>query len=123
MLILFLAGLILTLILMSLPLYRFSASVYSKKSSNTFVGDEKYCLGNIFDGVKNTEVQDGFRKCNAYAREECSDCWARLYCSGGCAANAYHATGSINGVYKQGCELFKKRIECAVMMQVAEAEE
>ena len=88
-----------------------------------FVGDPKYSLGNIWDGVKNTSVQDEFRSCNAYAREECRDCWARLYCSGGCAANAYHATGSINGIYKYGCELFKKRIECAVMMQVAESEE
>ena len=88
-----------------------------------FVGDPKYSLGNIYDGVTNKEIQDGFRSCNAYAREECKDCWARLYCSGGCAANSYHATGSINGVYKYGCELFKKRIECAVMMQVAESEE
>ena len=86
-----------------------------------FVGDEKYSLGNIWDGVKNTAVQDEFRKCNAYARPECKDCWARLYCSGGCAANAYHATGSISGTYEYGCELFKKRIECAVMMQAAEA--
>ena len=88
-----------------------------------FVGDEKYSLGNVFDGIKNTEVQDEFRSCNAYAREECNDCWARLYCSGGCAANSYHSTGSIAGVYKYGCELFKKRIECAVMMQVAEEDE
>jgi uncharacterized protein len=88
-----------------------------------FVGDEKYSLGNIWDGIKNTTVQDEFRSCNAYARAECKDCWARLYCSGGCAANAYHATGSIGGVYKYGCELFKKRIECAVMLQAAEAEE
>ena len=88
-----------------------------------FVGDPKYSLGNIYDGITNTEIQDGFRSCNAYARPECKDCWARLYCSGGCAANSYHATGSINGVYKYGCELFKKRIECAVMMQVAESEE
>ena len=88
-----------------------------------FVGDEEYCLGNIYDGVTNTACQDKFRKCNAYAREGCRDCWAKLYCSGGCAANAYHAAGSIEGVYEQGCELFKKRIECAVMMQVAEAEE
>ncbi len=88
-----------------------------------FVGDEKYSLGNIFDGVNNTAVQDEFRGCNAYARKECRDCWARLYCSGGCAANAYHATGNINGIYEYGCELFKKRIECAVMMQVAESED
>ena len=88
-----------------------------------FVGDEKYLLGDIWKGVTNTEAQDQFRSCNAYARPECRDCWARLYCSGGCAANAYHATGSINGIYEYGCELFKKRIECAVMMQVAEGQE
>ena len=88
-----------------------------------FVGDPKYSLGNIWDGVTNTAVQDEFRSCNAYARLECKDCWAKLYCSGGCAANAYHATGSIGGIYEYGCELFKKRIECAVMMQVAESEE
>ena len=87
-----------------------------------FVGDEKYSLGNIWDGIKNTEIQDEFRSCNAYAREECRDCWAKLYCSGGCAANSYHATGKISGVYRYGCELFKKRIECAVMIKVAEAE-
>ena len=88
-----------------------------------FVGDPKYSLGNIWDGVTNLAVQEEFRHCNAYARPECRDCWAKLYCSGGCAANAYHATGKISGVYEYGCELFKKRIECAVMMQVAESEE
>lgn len=86
-----------------------------------FVGDEKYKMGNIYDGITNTALQQEFKCCNAYARPECKDCWAKLYCSGGCAANAYHATGSITGVYKYGCELFKKRIECAVMMQVAES--
>jgi uncharacterized protein len=88
-----------------------------------FVGDSKYSLGNIWDGVKNKDAQDEFRYCNAYARPECKDCWAKFYCSGGCAANAYHATGKISGVYEYGCELFKKRIECAVMMKVAESEE
>ena len=83
-----------------------------------FVGDEKYLLGNIFDGVKNTAIQEEFLECNVYSREECRDCWARLYCSGGCAANAYHATGSVKGVYKYGCELFKKRMECAIMAEV-----
>ena len=84
-----------------------------------FVGDPKYSLGNIWEGVKNTAIQDQFRSCNAYARPECKDCWAKLYCSGGCAANSYHATGSILGVYEYGCELFKKRIECAIMLQAA----
>ncbi len=87
-----------------------------------FVGDEKYSMGNIFEGVKNEELKNEFKMCNAYARPDCKDCWAKLYCSGGCAANAYHATGSINGVYEQGCELFKKRIECAVMIKVAESD-
>ena len=85
-----------------------------------FVGEDKYKLGNIWDGVTNTEAQNEFACCNVYSREECRDCWARLYCSGGCAANAYHATGSVKGVYKYGCELFRKRMECTIMVQVAE---
>ena len=85
-----------------------------------FVGEEDYKLGNIWDGVTNPQLREDFRACNAYSRPDCKDCWAKLYCSGGCAANAYHATGSIAGVYKPGCELFKKRIECAIMMRVAE---
>ena len=88
-----------------------------------FVGDEKFCLGNIFDGVKNKELVNEFKCCNAYARPECKDCFAKLYCSGGCAANAYHATGDIKGTYEYGCKLFRKRIECAIMMQVARQEE
>ena len=84
-----------------------------------FVGDEKYKLGDIYNGVTNTEIQDEFRKCNAYSRPDCKDCWAKLYCAGGCAANSYHATGSVSGIYEYGCELFKKRIECAIMMQIA----
>ena len=88
-----------------------------------FVGDEKYLMGNIWDGVTNTALRDEFKLCNVYARRECDNCWARLYCSGGCAANAYHASGSIRGVYQYGCELFKKRMECAIMMQVARSEE
>ena len=84
-----------------------------------FVGDEKFKLGDIWHGVSNTTIQNEFASCNVYAREECRDCWARLYCSGGCAANAYHATGSVRGVYKEGCELFKKRMECAIMVAAA----
>ena len=86
-----------------------------------FVGDDKYKLGNVFDGVTNTAVQDEFTECNVYTRPECKDCWARLYCSGGCAANAYHATGSVKGVYTYGCDLFRKRMECAIMLEAAKA--
>ena len=86
-----------------------------------FVGEEKFKLGNIWDGVTNKETQCEFASCNVYAHEECRDCWARLYCSGGCAANAYHSTGSVTGVYKSGCELFKKRMECAIMVAVDRA--
>ena len=86
-----------------------------------FVGEEKFRLGDIYTGVTNTEVQEEFRACNVYTREECRSCWARLYCSGGCAANAYHATGSVSGVYKYGCELFKKRMECAITVAIDRA--
>ena len=86
-----------------------------------FVGEERFRLGNIWDGVTNTEVQGEFAACNVYAHPECRDCWARLYCSGGCAANAYHATGSVTGVYEYGCKLFRKRMECAIMVAVARA--
>lgn len=84
-----------------------------------FVGDEKFKLGDIWNGVSNTEIQKEFASCNVYAREECRDCWAKLYCSGGCAANAYHSTGSVRGVYKYGCDLFRKRMECAIAVAVA----
>ncbi len=83
-----------------------------------FVGEEKYKLGDIYNGVTNVSAQKEFADCNVYAREDCRDCWAKLYCSGGCAANAYHATGSVKGIYKTGCELFKKRMECAIMVAV-----
>ena len=84
-----------------------------------FVGEEKFKLGDIWQGVTNAAAQSEFAACNVYAKPECRDCWARLYCSGGCAANAYHAAGSVTGVYETGCELFKKRMECAIMMAVA----
>ena len=83
-----------------------------------FVGEERFRLGDIWHGVQNTAVQEEFAACNVYAREECRDCWARLYCSGGCAANAYHATGSVRGVYRTGCDLFRKRMECAIAVAV-----
>ncbi len=84
-----------------------------------FVGEERFKLGDIWNGVTNKEVQGEFAACNVYAHPECRDCWARLYCSGGCAANAYHATGSVTGVYEDGCKLFRKRMECAIMVAIA----
>lgn len=86
-----------------------------------FVGEERFCLGNIWEGVTNRDIQKEFACCNVYAHPECRDCWARLYCSGGCAANAYHATGSVTGVYEYGCKLFRKRMECAIRVAVARA--
>ena len=86
-----------------------------------FVGEERFKLGNIWDGVTNTETQAEFAACNVYAHPQCRDCWARLYCSGGCAANAYHATGSVTGVYEYGCKLFRKRMECAILVAIARA--
>ena len=86
-----------------------------------FVGEEKFKLGNIWDGLTNPDMQANFRACNAYTRPDCQTCWAKLYCSGGCAANAYHATGTIQGIYETGCTLFRKRMECAIMLQVAKS--
>ena len=84
-----------------------------------FVGDPQYSMGTVWDGVTNSALQTRFQQCNVYAKPECRDCWARLYCAGGCAANAYHATGSITGTYEYGCRLFRKRMECAIMLQAA----
>ncbi len=81
-----------------------------------FVGEDSYKLGDIWNGVTNLEKQQEFACCNVYARPDCKDCWAKLYCSGGCAANAFHSTGSVRGVYKKGCDLFRKRMECAIMV-------
>ena len=86
-----------------------------------FVGEEQFRLGDIYSGVSNTAVQEQFRACNVYAHPECGDCWARLYCSGGCAANAYHSTGSVTGVFEYGCKLFRKRMECAIALAVHRA--
>ncbi len=85
-----------------------------------FVGNEDFRMGDIWNGITREDTRDEFKMCNVYARPECRDCWARLYCSGGCAANAFHAEGSIRGVYEYGCKLFRKRIECAIMMQIDE---
>lgn len=86
-----------------------------------FAGDPNFLLGNVAVGITNEKVTEQFKECNIYSHKECDDCFARMYCSGGCAANAYHSTGSVNGVYKLGCELHRKRIECAIMIKAAEA--
>ena len=85
-----------------------------------FVGNEKFLLGNVDEGILNTDIRDEFKCCNVYAKEKCRKCFARFYCSGGCAANAYNFSGDICGAYDIGCELQKKRIECAIMIKAAE---
>ena len=85
-----------------------------------FVGNKGFIMGDIWSGVTNEKLRGEFSSCNIYSRSECRSCWARMYCSGGCSANAYNANGSISGVFKLGCELFKKRIECAIMIKAAE---
>lgn len=88
-----------------------------------FVGEEGFCIGNVFDGINKQELVDEFKCCNVYAKEKCKDCFARFYCSGGCAANSYKFHGNILDAYSIGCELQKKRIECAIMLKAAEADE
>ena len=88
-----------------------------------FVGNEDFIMGNVFEGIKRTDIQQQFKESNVYSRPECQKCFARYYCSGGCSANAYNFNGNINTVYKEGCELQRKRIECAIMIKAALAEE
>jgi uncharacterized protein len=88
-----------------------------------FVNDPEYKMGDVWSGVTNERLVDEFKECNVYSRPECGECWARMYCAGGCAANALHSTGDIHGVYEYGCKLFRKRLECALMMKVAEAQD
>ena len=87
-----------------------------------FVGNEDFLLGNVDTGVTNTAVRDEFKLCNVYAKDKCRDCFARFYCSGGCAANSYNFHGSITDAYDIGCEMQKKRIECAIMIKAALAD-
>ena len=88
-----------------------------------FVGNEEFLLGNVDTGIVNEEIRNEFKLCNVYAKESCKDCFARFYCSGGCSANSYNFSGSINGAYEIGCEMQKKRIECAIMIKAALADE
>ena len=87
-----------------------------------FVGQEGCLLGNVDDGITNTDLRDEFKLCNVYAKDKCRNCFARFYCSGGCAANSYHFHGSITDAYDIGCEMQKKRIECSIMIKAALAE-
>lgn len=86
-----------------------------------FVGEDDFLMGNVFEGVKKTDLRDEFKCCNVYAKDKCRDCFARFYCSGGCAANSFKFHGTINDAYDIGCELQKKRVECAIMLKAAEA--
>lgn len=85
-----------------------------------FVGNKEFLLGNVNDGITNTTVRDEFKLCNVYAKESCSSCFAKFYCSGGCAANSYNFSGNINGTYDIGCKLQRKRVECAIALKALE---
>ena len=88
-----------------------------------FVGNPDFLMGNVRDGVVRTDIRDEFKECNVYAKPKCRECFARFYCSGGCAANAYNFHGDIHEAYDVGCALQKKRIECAIMIKAATAVE
>ncbi len=88
-----------------------------------FVGQEEFLMGNVDTGIVNTKVRDEFKSCNVYSKEKCKNCFAKFYCSGGCAANSYNFHGNINDAYDLGCELQRKRVECAIMIKAAMAEE
>ena len=88
-----------------------------------FVGKEEFLLGNVDEGIVKTDIRDEFKTCNVYAKEKCKKCFAKFYCSGGCAANSYNFHGNINDAYDLGCELQRKRVECAIMIKAALAEE
>jgi uncharacterized protein len=85
-----------------------------------FVGLPEYLMGNVDEGIVKPELREEFRVCNVYSKEKCRDCFAKFYCSGGCAANSYKFHGDINDAYDIGCELQKKRVECAIMLKAAE---
>lgn len=88
-----------------------------------FVGQEAYLMGDVDSGIRRFDLQDEFKQCNVYAKEQCSECFARFYCSGGCAANSYKFHKRITDTYDIGCELMRKRVECAIMIKAALADE
>ncbi len=87
-----------------------------------FVGDERFLMGNVEEGITRPDIADEFRACTVYTKESCKNCFAKFYCSGGCMANAYHLSGSLDGTYDLGCEMERKRVECAIMIRAAQAE-
>ena len=84
-----------------------------------FVGNEQFLLGNVDEGIVREDIVGEFKQCNVYAKPKCRDCFARFYCSGGCAANSWNFHGKITDAYDIGCELERKRIECAIMIKAA----
>ena len=87
-----------------------------------FVGIDGFKLGDVYNGIDKTELVEDFKLCNVYAKDKCKECFARFYCSGGCAANAYQFHGSILDAYDIGCKLQQKRVECAIMIKAALAD-
>ena len=86
-----------------------------------FVGQDEFLMGNVWEGVKRTDIRDEFKLCNVYVKPKCRECFARYYCSGGCAANSWNFHHSITDAYDIGCELMRKRVECAIMIKAAQA--
>ena len=87
-----------------------------------FVGNEDFLLGNVDDGIVKKNICEEFKQCNVYSKPKCKDCFAKLFCSGGCAANSYNFHGNINDSYEVGCEMERKRVECAIMIKAALAD-
>jgi len=88
-----------------------------------FVGQEEFLMGNVDEGIKRQDLVKEFKSCNVYSKEKCKNCFAKFYCSGGCAANSYQFHGTIHDAYDIGCEMQRKRVECAIMIKAALAEE
>jgi len=86
-----------------------------------FVGDSVFLMGNVAEGLNNEPLPEDFSRCNVYAKPECEDCFAKFYCSGGCAANAHQLNGSIFKPYEIGCDMQRKRVECALAIKAAQA--
>ena len=85
-----------------------------------FDGEKDYVIGNVLDGTFNTEIPKFFAENNLLKKDKCRNCWAKYYCSGGCAANAIKYGGGINKPYELSCELMRKRIECAIAVNCVE---